>query len=165
MTPSNGNNPPFPAVSDHAAVSGSVTAAFAMRLAGKKPVFTNDSTLKVFESALTAQAAKFGCETVVYVFMPDHCHVVLHGKTDNAQPLLAMKTFQEVTHRWLQENHPDVKWSDLTQDHILREQEDVSNQVEDILNNPVRKGIVRHWREYKFKGSTIYDLDTWLHPI
>jgi REP element-mobilizing transposase RayT len=165
MKLSNGSRPPFPAVADQPALSGSVTAAFAMRLAGKKPVFTDDSTVKVFESALTAQAAQFGCETVVYVFMPDHCHVVLHGKSNKAQPLQAMKTFREVTHRWLQENHPDVKWSDPTQDHILREDEDISTKVEDILNNPVRRGMVKHWREYKFKGSTIYDLDSWLNPI
>jgi hypothetical protein len=58
-----------------------------------------------------------------------------------------------------------VKWSDPTQDHILREDEDISTKVEDILNNPVRRGMVKHWREYKFKGSTIYDLDSWLNPI
>jgi REP element-mobilizing transposase RayT len=161
----NGKQVPLSAAPEHADLSGSVTAAFAMRLAGKKPVFTDDSTVRIFEAALRTQASQFGCETIVYVFMPDHCHVVLHGKTDEAQPLLAMKTFKEVTHQWLQENHPGVKWSELTQDQLLHQEEDISNQVEIILNNPVRKGMVKHWREYKFKGSTIYDLDTWLYPI
>lgn len=102
--------------------SGPVTAAFAVRTSNQNTVFTNDSTVKVFENALTAQATEFGCGTVVYLFMPDHRHVVLQGKDIKAQPLQAMESFKAETHRWLQQNHPD-------------------------------------------KGSTIYDLDTWLYPI
>jgi hypothetical protein len=30
-----------------------------------------------------------------------------------------------------------------------------------ILNNPLRAGIVENWKEYKFKGSSIYNLDEW----
>jgi REP element-mobilizing transposase RayT len=136
-----------------------------MHISDKATVFTNESTVKIFENALTSQATRFGCEAVVYVFMPDHCHVVLHGKNDNAEPLLAMKSFKEVTHQWLQQNRPNVDWVGLRQDRILEEEEEISNQVEKILNKPVRKGIVSEWRDYKFKGSTIYDLDTWLYPI
>jgi putative transposase len=145
--------------------SGPVAAAFALRISNRKAVFTNDSTVKVFANALTTQATKFGCEAVVYLFMPDHCHVVLQGKNIKAQPLQAMESFKAETHQWLQQNHPDVDWTELRQDQILREDEEISNQVEKILNNPVRKGIVKEWKEYKFKGSTIYDLDTWLYPI
>lgn len=161
----NNKQAPSPGVPDQTAWSGSVTAAFALHISEKKIVFTDDSTVKIFENALTAQASQFGCEAIVYVFMPDHCHVVLKGKNNKAQPLLAMKSFKEVTHQWLRKNHPDVEWSELRQDDLLREEEDISNRVQMILNNPVRKGMVKQWKEYKFKGSTIYDLDTWLYPI
>jgi putative transposase len=145
--------------------AGPIAASFAMRISNKQTVFTDDSTVKVFEKALTAQATRFGCQAIVYVFMPDHCHVVLQGKHGQAQLLQAMSSFKEVTHDWLLQNRPDVDWSELRQDKILGEEEEISNHVQKILNNPVRKGIVKEWKDYKFKGSTIYDLDTWLYPI
>jgi len=155
----------LPGIQAPAPCSGSIAAAFALHISNKKTIFTNESTVRVFEKALTTQASKFGCETIVYVFLPDHCRVVLQGKNNRSQPLQAMESFKEETHQWLLQNHPETEWSELRQDHILQEEDEISNQVQEILNDPVRKGMVKQWKEYKFKGSTIYDLETWLYPI
>ncbi len=31
-----------------------------------------------------------------------------------------------------------------------------------MLNNPVRQGLVKHWQDYDFSGSLVYDLSEWL---
>lgn len=39
--------------------------------------------------------------------------------------------------------------------------DDIEKQVYYILENPVRKGLVNNWKEYPFKGSTIYNFEKW----
>jgi hypothetical protein len=43
-----------------------------------------------------------------------------------------------------------------TQDHG-EERKDIKNQVYYILGNPIRRNLVKHWKEYKFKGyNSVY---------
>lgn len=44
-------------------------------------------------------------------------------------------------------------------DHILRNEKDLEHQFYYILNNPVRKGLVKNWKDYAYKFSMIYELD------
>ena len=46
-------------------------------------------------------------------------------------------------------------------DHIIRNDEDINNQIKYILYNPVRASLVENWNEYKFKGSTVYNFEEW----
>jgi hypothetical protein len=43
----------------------------------------------------------------------------------------------------------------------MRQDEDINEQIKYILENPIRKGLVDDWKEYPFKGSTIYNFDGW----
>jgi len=47
-------------------------------------------------------------------------------------------------------------------DHILRKDEDIPKQINYILQNPVRKGLVKNWKDYPYKGSTLYNLNEWV---
>jgi hypothetical protein len=46
-------------------------------------------------------------------------------------------------------------------DHIIRNDENYEKVIYYILNNPVRAGIVDHWKKYPYKGSTVYNFDEW----
>ncbi|MDZ7623878.1 MAG: hypothetical protein U5J96_05445 [Ignavibacteriaceae bacterium] len=69
--------------------------------------------------------------------------------------------FKKKTGFWLYKNKPDYKWQKDYYDHILRKEEDLETLIKYILNNPVRIGLVENWKLYKFKGSTVYNLDEW----
>jgi hypothetical protein len=43
-------------------------------------------------------------------------------------------------------------WQSSFYDHILRKDEDIFSVAEYILNNPVRRGMVAYWRDYKYCG-------------
>jgi REP element-mobilizing transposase RayT len=43
-------------------------------------------------------------------------------------------------------------WQGRFYDHILRKNEDIKTVAEYILHNPVRKGIVKDWRDYEYCG-------------
>ncbi len=101
------------------------------------------------------------CEAHIYLFMPDHCHFLIEGKSENSDMWKFAVDFKQRSGYWLAKNGYSEKWQKDFYDHILRRNEDVKKQIEYILKNPIRKGIVDNWKEYTFKGSTVYELDEW----
>lgn len=99
--------------------------------------------------------------------MPDHCHLLLSGKSDTADAMNAVIAFpqdpsdKQRTGYWLSKKFRDVRWQKDFYDHVLRDPDEVEVQVKYILANPVRKHIVEDWKDYEFKGSTVYDFEEW----
>lgn len=58
-----------------------------------------------------------------------------------------------------------MKWQKDFYDHVLRTDEKIVVQVRYILDNPVRKGLVKMWEEYPFKGAVGCKLEDILHGI
>jgi hypothetical protein len=48
-------------------------------------------------------------------------------------------------------------WQPSYYDHVLRREENLLETVKYIFNNPVRKKIVEHYKEYQLSGS--FELD------
>ena len=100
------------------------------------------------------------CDAHIYLFMPDHVHLLIEGKSENSDLWQFMVDFKQKSGYWLSRNC-GYKWQKDFYDHILRKEEDLLKQVRYILGNPVRKGFVKNWKEYSFKGPTIYDFNQW----
>lgn len=124
-------------------------------------LFTSHDVFAVFEQAFLASLKKNQCDAHVYLFMPDHVHMLLEGSTEEAGLWQCIVDFKQSTGYWLSQSGRTERWQHDFYDHILRKDEDVEKQVRYILNNPVRAGIVQDWMEYPFKGSTLYDFETW----
>ncbi len=95
--------------------------------------------------------------------MPDHLHFLLEGKTKDAdlkkmiakfKQISAYQYRQNVGQRFIAEKEPKL-WQPSFYDHVLRKDEDLLDVVRYILNNPVRKGLVRHYTEYMYSGSLV----------
>jgi len=91
--------------------------------------------------------------------MPDHCHILLRGNTDESDVLQAVKSFKQKSGYRLSKNYPDIHWQKDFFDHILRSEKELSKHVYYILDNPIRKGITANWKAYQFKGSTMHNLN------
>jgi len=135
----------------------SITACVKKRVS----FFTTEARFAIFEGMLLDALKKFQCEAEVYLFMPDHAHLLLRGKCETSDILGAMRAFKQKSGFWLSCHHSSVRWQKDYYDHILRSDEALEKHVFYILNNPVRKGIVENWKKYPFKGSTVYNLDDW----
>jgi len=103
----------------------------------------------------------FACDALVYLFMPDHGHFVLGGKTENSDPLKVMYRFSQKTGYWFTNHSPHIRWQKDFYDHIVSRDEEVERHIRYILNNPVRAKLVMDWRDYPFKGSTVYNFEEW----
>jgi putative transposase len=84
--------------------------------------------------------------------MPDHIHVALRVRErgiDLSRVIAAIKSaiFQE-----LRKILVDFEWQRGFHDRVVRENDDSSQIVQYVLQNPIRKGIVGSDGQYPFAG-------------
>ena len=135
--------------------------AFAIRVEKSYKAFVDDEIFDCTERKLLEVLREYSQDALVYVFMPDHVHLILQCSVDNKNVLDAVDMFKQKTGYMFYETDKSFVWHSSYYDHIIRDERDVYNQVMYILNNPVRAGLVEYWKEYKYKGSTVYDLNSW----
>ena len=140
---------------------GTRIVSFTACIKNRVPFFTTNDRFKNCEEMLLGTLRSFECGADVYLFMPDHVHLLLFGKTEKADALGAMKSFKQKSGFWLSRNHPSVHWQKDFYDHILRNDKAIEKHMLYILNNPLRKQLVEHWKDYPFKGSTVHNLQQW----
>jgi putative transposase len=133
--------------------------SFTLCIKDRKDFFVNESLFKTFEGYLLGKLETFKCEASVYLFMPDHAHLILAGTSENSELKKCMDRFKQSTGFWMKNNASGIKWQKDYYDHIIRGEEDFRNQLKYILFNPVRQNLVSDWKDYKYKGSTILDLN------
>jgi putative transposase len=132
---------------------GQVNVAFTLCVGNRTPLFAESDVVSVFVSILRDAVEKHGCVVPVYCFMPDHVHLLLSGEKESSDTWGAARTFKQKTGFWLGHHRSGVVWQKDFYDHILRRDEDLGAQVRYIAGNPVRKGLIRDWREYPFTGA------------
>jgi putative transposase len=135
--------------------------AFTCCIQDRKACFVSNGIFREFENILIGELDRFHCAAHIYLFMPDHGHLILQGRDNTADMWRCMVLFKQKTGFWFSKNEPRHEWQKDFFDHVLRKDEDLKKQVEYVLNNPVRKGLAGNWMEYPYKGSTVYDLNSW----
>lgn len=143
------------------AYRGFVAVSLTACIKNRDKFFTTRDRFTVFKNMLLNALKQFGCGAEIYLFMPDHAHMVLRGESETADVWRAMKSFKQQSGFWLSRNHPSVLWQKDFYDHILRNDESFERHIRYILNNPAREGLVEDWRDYPFKGSTVKNFDEW----
>ena len=132
---------------------GMVDVSFTVCIKDRCPAFTDHSMVDIFVDILGDVANTAKCMVPVYCFMPDHQHLVLHGLCPESDLWRAIVQYKQKTGYWLSRHRPGTMWQKDFYDHIIRKDESLLKQVRYVLDNPVRKGLVRSWEEYPFTGA------------
>lgn len=132
-----------------------------MCIQGEKDSLITQNFFAAAHQILLDSLARATCDAHVYLFMPDHVHLLIKGTDDNSDLWKCVVDFKQRSGFWMSRNESTGEWQKGSYDHILRKEEDLETHVRYILNNPVRRGIVENWKDYPFKGSTIYDFEEW----
>jgi len=135
--------------------------SFTLCIKDRKQFFTNDSSFQILKQILLDELKSFDCFAFIYLFMPDHVHLVLGGNNSNSNVKKCLEMFKQKTGFYLSKKSKTFRWQKDYYDHILRSEENLEVHLKYILNNPVRAGLVDYWKKYPFKGSTFYNLDEW----
>ncbi len=140
---------------------GKKSVAFTGNVKYRKSLFDQKFAFIEIEKILLHSLASKDCEAHIYLFMPDHFHFILTGRNVISNIKKCIDSFKQKSGFWLSQNMPEYKWQKDYFDHVIRGETELANQIRYILMNPVKAGLVDHWKQYKYKGSTIYDLDEW----
>jgi len=135
--------------------------SFTLCVKNKDDFFTDNKRFGIFEKILLNELNNFDCSAFVYLFMPNHLHMTLRGNNSDSDIKKCIDMFKQKSGYWLSKNYPDIKWQKDYYDHILRSKENLHIHLKYIINNPVRARLAKYWKQYPFKGSTIYNLNEW----
>ena len=92
-----------------------------------------------------------------YCAMPDHLHFLVQGLEVNSDLFRLMKEFKSRTAYSFKNDHNRKLWEMSYYDHILRKPADIESVASYIWNNPVRKGLCHHPKDFPFSGSRTID--------
>ena len=95
--------------------------------------------------------------------MPDHLHLLLEGETRDSDIKKLIAVFKQASGYQYGQNADQYfstaekpkLWQPSFYDHVLRKEEALEEGTRYVLNNPVRKGLVKHYKEYEFSGSFV----------
>jgi putative transposase len=93
----------------------------------------------------------------VAVVMPEHVHVILTPLIDESRRTIIslveiMKAIKSASSHAIKRGVPICRtvWQEESFDRVVRSSESLDAKVSYILENPVRRGLVSDWREYKW---------------
>jgi putative transposase len=138
---------------------GRVRATFMLCVKERRQLFITKTLVDRFLAILKNTEEKYECINWVYLFMPDHLHLIIEGKSDRSDLWKMIVSFKQKTGFWLSQNAPEIQWQKDFYDHIHRTEDDLKKQIRYILENPLRKKLVSDWQIYPFKGSLDFNLD------
>ena len=108
-----------------------------------------------FREILLHACARYHLSCPIYCLMPDHWHLIWIGQRPESDQLRATAFLREHIGR----HFPALSLQDRAYDHVLRERERERDTFTDtchyIRMNPVRAGLVEHWKDYPYLGAQI----------
>lgn len=138
--------------------TGIVTCAFTACIDGKKKLFVTNDIVHTFIGFLKRATEKHDIRNRIYVFMPDHCHIILEGKSEKSNLWKCMTLFKQLTGYYMARTVPGFVWQKDFYDHIIRSDKAVKKHTRYVADNPVRGGLVKDFMEYPYTGSLDYHL-------
>jgi REP element-mobilizing transposase RayT len=124
-----------------------------------------------FRELLLHAAAREGLFCPVYVLMPDHLHLIWMGLRVDSDQRNAMKFLRKHLAAELARRSPNAVEFELqkqSHDSVLREKDRLRGAFEKssfyVLDNPRRKGLVNHPREWPWLGAVVPGYP-FLHPL
>jgi putative transposase len=116
----------------------------------RQPAFTSAQLVETCRTHTQAAYLATGFGALTECYMPDHLHLLLEGLTGAADLRRCMKDLKQRTAFHVKRLHGRQLWQDGYHDRILRQDENVANYVDYIVQNPVRAGLVDRPEDYPY---------------
>lgn len=120
------------------------------------PAFLDPDAAGHVTAQLLRHARNQEFAVLAYCVMPDHVHVLIEGRTGNADARRFVHRWRQATGHWWSRVHPSGLWQEGYWDWILRPHEDPLRIAAYIVQNPVRAGLVARVEDYEWVGSSDY---------
>jgi putative transposase len=115
-------------------------------VANRQRVLANETALSAFKAAISKLE---NWRILAAMLMPDHLHVIVAPiERRNAK----LGNFSGALKRWMrQELKASWKWQPGCFDRLLRSDESLHDKWLYVQENPVRAGLVTHWKDWPYQ--------------
>lgn len=124
----------------------------------KRDYFTKGEVVDKCIKILREIAQDYKFNVYIYCFMPDHLHLLLVGNDEMASLKEAIRIYKQKTGFYFKQYSGDRLWQSSYYDHVVRKDEGLEKVASYIFNNPVRRGIVKEFKDYPYLGSFVFDI-------
>jgi len=122
--------------------------------AHRKRLFIDGALVETALSRITQTAREEHFRVLAYCFMPDHVHLVVQGKTSDADlRRFAKISKQRVVYSFREQHQVRDVWQEGFHDWILRPELPVADAVRYVLDNPVKAGLVARPEDFVHSGA------------
>jgi putative transposase len=128
----------------------------------KEVLFTVKEHLLIEEikEILKKTCTDYKVKNWIYVFMPDHVHLILQGSDESSDIRKMINMFKQRSGMMLKMRTAGrFRWQKNYYDHVLGKEDDLLTHVKYIAENPVRKKMIDKWENYRYTGSVSFDIE------
>jgi REP-associated tyrosine transposase len=125
----------------------------------RRLVFTCGAAVGPVLEQIRQSSTRHGFANLAYCFMPDHVHLLLEGRREDADLCPCVSDAKQRSGFEFRQSAPYRLWQTGYYDHVLRDEDNVFAVVRYIFENPVRAGLASGVGEYKVCGSDVYSID------
>jgi len=122
--------------------------------AHRRPLFADQALACIAAEALLDARAWERSKLLAWVLMPDHWHGLIELGDGELLSAL-MRRLKSNSSRLLRQQAPALKvvWARAYHDHALRREASLIHVARYVVMNPVRAGLVRRVRDYRYWGA------------
>ena len=114
-------------------------------VADRQPALANEAAFSALKTAITRLKH---WRVLAAMLMPDHLHVIAAPKDREAK----LGNFSGALKRWMrQELNASWNWQPGCFDRLLRSDESLHEKWLYVQENPVRAGLVAHWKDWPYQ--------------
>ena len=125
----------------------------------RKPTFREASVAAMVTEQILRSAKRFEFDVLAYCVMPDHAHLLVHGRSDRSNLHRFVKRAKQSSGQIYARAVKEPLWQDSYYDHVVRPEENLAGIACYIIQNPVRARLVASPLEYPFVGSGTWSIE------
>jgi putative transposase len=126
---------------------------------GRTPLFTEAPTVEPVLTTIRRSAEAHEFAILAYCFMPDHVHLIVSALSESADLQKFVAKWKQLSGFAHKQRTGESLWQPSYFDHVLRDEEETLRAIRYVLENPVRKGMVVEFSEYRFSGSDVFSAE------
>jgi REP-associated tyrosine transposase len=119
-------------------------------VAERRAAFVDQESVTSVRSQILLTCSERQFVELASIYMPDHVHLLLRGDAPSSTFLPFMKVLRQRTAMHYRRLRGETLWQDGYFDRVLRPDDDVTNILDYMRNNPVRAKLVERWEDYPF---------------
>jgi putative transposase len=120
--------------------------------AERRKVFLDAQLAEATVQCLRRLRERMNFLVYVYCLMPDHLHALVGLGTSGRALGDVCGAFKSLSTRAYWQWHEGKLWQRQFYDHVIRNEEDFSETMEYIKQNPVRRRLVESWEQWPYTG-------------